>query len=123
MTRINISEMNVEQLVERFVDIALDQDIAIHQYDTAKFNRLFEQMEAVDGELKARVGDQRRALLRLYGHPNAQVRLTAAKATLAVAPDAARHLLQTIADSHEHPHAGDAGMCLVALDRGIFKPS
>ena len=66
--------------------------------DNAKFNRLFWQMEAVEGQLKARIGDQRRALLRLYDHPNAQVRLTAAKATLAVAPEAARRLLRTIAD-------------------------
>jgi uncharacterized protein DUF2019 len=51
------------------------------------------------------------------------VRLTAAKATLAVSPDAARRLLRSIADSKEYPQAGDAGMSLVNLDRGIFKPT
>jgi len=60
--------------------------------------------------------------LPLYRHANAQVRLAAAKATLAVAPEDARQMLQRIADSGEFPQAGDAGMCLVALDRGIFKP-
>ena len=118
-----INEMTVEQLVERFTDIALGQDEAIRMDDNAKFNRLFEQMEAVKEELKARDGDQRRALLRLYKHPNAEVRLKAVKATLAVAPEAARRMLQAIADSNEFPQAGDAGMTLVNLDRGIFRPS
>jgi Domain of unknown function (DUF2019) len=122
MKRIDIPEMTVEQLVERFAAIATDQDEAMRKDDNAKFTRLFGQMEAVEGELKARLGDQRRALLRLYDHPNTQVRLTAAKATLAVAPESARRLLQTIADSKDFPQAGDAGMSLDNLERGIFKP-
>jgi Domain of unknown function (DUF2019) len=115
--------MTAEQLVERFAAIALDQHEAIATYNNAKFNRRFLQMDAVERELKARSGDQRRALLPLYDHPNAQVRLMAAKATLAVAPEAARSLLRAIADSGSNPQAGDAGMSLVNLELGIFKPS
>ena len=118
-----INEMTVEQLVEWFTAIALDQDEAIRMDDNTRYNRLFKQMELVKEELKAREDDQRRALLRLYEHPNAEVRLKAAKATLAVAPEAARRILQAIADSNEFPQAGDAGMTLVSLDRGIFRPS
>jgi hypothetical protein len=73
--------------------------------------------------IKERVGDQRRALLRLYDHPNAQVRLKAVKATLAVVPEAALRKLKAIADSHEYPQAGEAGMSLLNLERGIFKPT
>lgn len=80
-------------------------------------------MRLVETELKRRPPDQRRALLALYDHPNAQVRLAAAKSTLAVAPAAAREMLQIIADSGEFPQAGDAGMSLVNLERGIFKPT
>ncbi len=116
-----LQDMTVDQLVERFTAIALDQDKAID--DTAKFNRLFVQMEAVKRELKARDGDQRRALLCLYDHPNAQVRLKAVKATLAVAPERARRMLEIIAESREYPQAGDAGMTIDCLDRGIFKPT
>jgi Domain of unknown function (DUF2019) len=61
--------------------------------------------------------------MRLYDFPNLQVRLKAAIATLAIAADAARHVIQTIADSRHYPQAADAGMTLVNLDRGIFKPS
>lgn len=115
--------MSMDQLVKRFVDIALEQDKALLMVDIAKFNRLFGQMEAVKGELKARPGDQRRVLLDLYHHPNAQVRLKAAKATLAVAPQGARRVLQTIVDRREFPQALDAGMTIDAIDDGTFVPS
>jgi hypothetical protein len=77
----------------------------------------------MSAELKARDGDQRRALLKLYDHPNAQVRLKATKATLAVAPEVARRMLETIAESREFPQAGEAGMSIDNLDAGIFKPT
>ena len=81
------------------------------------------EMDAIKTELKSRAGDQRRALLGLYQHRNAQVRLKAAVATLAVAPEAARRKLQEIADSREYPQAGDAGMTLWNIDRGVFTPT
>jgi len=115
--------MTVDQLMARYISIGIDQDKALLRNEIAKFNRLFDEMVVVENELRMRDGDQRRALLGLYGHPNAQVRLNAAKATLAVAPEPARRKLQTMADSAEYPQAGDAGMTLYALDRGIFKPT
>ena len=123
MKQVGLQHMTVDQLVERFTAIALAQDEALLGNEYAEFNRLFEKMEAVGQELKAREADQRRALLRLYEHPNAQVRLKAVKATLAVAPEAARRMLEAIAGSREYPQAGEAGMSLYNLDRGIFKPT
>lgn len=115
--------MTVQELVERFTSIALRQDEALLMDKIALFNRLFDEMEAVELELKGRPGDQRRALLALYDHGNLQVRLKAVKATLAVAPEAARAMLQAIADSQEYPQAGEAGMSVVNLERGIYKPT
>jgi hypothetical protein len=123
MKQQNLKDMSVDQLVEHFTSITLEQDKALRTSNHTKYNRLFDEMEAVKHELRARHGDQRRALLRLYDHPNAQVRLKAVKATLAVAPDLARRMLETIAGSREYPQAGDAGMTIDALDRGIFKPT
>lgn len=123
MNRSSLRRMTVEQLVERFISITLDQDQALLHDELAKFNRLFEQMEAVKEELKGRPGDQRRALLPLYDHPNMQVRLKAAKAPLAVVPEAARQMLQAIADSGWFPQAGEAGMSLWNLERGVYKPT
>jgi hypothetical protein len=115
--------MTVPELVERFAAIALEQDEALRMNEIAKFNRLFDQMEEVEQELKVRAGDQRQALLALYDHSNMQVRLKAVKATLAVTPIAARQMLEAIANSGWFPQAGEAGMSLVNLDRGVFKPT
>ena len=123
MNQKRLEEMTTEHLVELFVRIALDQDKAVRRDDNSTFNRLFKQMDAVKGELKRRPGDQRRALIPLYNHPNVQVRLKSAIATLAIVPEPARQLLQVIADSRDHPYAGDAGMTLSCLDWGIFKPT
>jgi hypothetical protein len=123
MKQMKLEEMTVDQLVERFVEIGLDQDRALLENDVGGFNRLFDQMQAVNQELKSRTGDQRRALLSLYKHPNLQVRLKAAMTTLAIAPQAARDVLEAIKASKQQPQALDAGMSLRNLDQGIYKPT
>ena len=122
MKRVKLQDMTASQLLERFTAIGIEQDQALLRRQYARFNRLFDEMVAIEDELKTRDGDQRRELLSLYNHPNAQVRLNAIKATLAVAPEIARQALQAIADSREYPQAGDAGMSLWNLEQGIFKP-
>jgi hypothetical protein len=120
---IKLDNLTVEQLVERFTSITLDQDRALRSSNHGRFNRLFDDMEAVKQELQSHNGDQRRALLPLYDYPNPQVRLKAAKATLAVAPETALKMLRTIAESREYPQAGEAGISLDNLKDGIFKPT
>ncbi len=79
-------------------------------------------MEIVD-ELKNRPGDRREALIVLYDHPNMQARVKAAKATLALAYNQARTLLENIRDYGWQPQALDAGMSLIALDEGVYQPT
>jgi uncharacterized protein DUF2019 len=122
MKRPSLNEMSVDQLVERFTALAVEQDDALLKDDIAKVNRLFDRLEAV-AELKMRQGDQRRALMPLYQYPNMQVRVKAAQATLAVAPQAARQCLQEIQASDWQPQALEAGMSLWNLERGVFKPT
>jgi len=121
--RVNLKELTVEQLVERFVAIGFAQEQADLYDDIGEFNRLFKKMQDVVGELRSREGDQRSALLTLYDHPNLQVRLKAVKNSLALAPQEGRRVLQAIADSQRQPQAGEAGMSLDNLDEGIFKPT
>jgi hypothetical protein len=118
-----IEHLSAGQLVARFAEICLDQDQALLRSDISGFNRLFGQMAAIRDELKSRTGDQRRALLGLYDHENAQVRLQAARASLAVAPEEARRVIEAIANGRKFPQAGDAGMTISNLDSGVFKPS
>jgi hypothetical protein len=115
--------MSVDGLVERFVEIGVAQDRALLHGELGKFSRLFKEMQDVVQELRSRPGDARSALLSLYEHPNLQVRLKAAKNSLALAPEEGRRVLQAIVDSQEYPQAGEAGMSLSNLDEGIFKPT
>ena len=119
----DLTKATVDNLVMRFAQIGVEQDGALLKDEIGKFNRLYKEKDGILKELKARSGDQRRALMALYRHENMQVRLNAAKATLAVAPVEARKMLELIADSRLYPQAGDAGMSLWNLDRGVFKPT
>ena len=114
---------SVNDLVDQFCAYALEQDEALLGGEQAKANRLFWRLRDVEDELRGREGDQRLALLPLYDHPNAQVRVKAIKASLAVAPERGRQALQALANSKEYPAAMEAGMSIRALDRGIFKPT
>ena len=121
--RADLTSRTVDELVLEFADICVEQGQASLQNDLRRYNSLFDRMVHVEEELKRRAGDQRRALLRLYAHSNMQVRLQAAKCTLFVAPLEARAQLEAIANSNWFPQAGDAGMSLWNLDRGVFKPT
>ena len=123
MKRENLATSSVDELVQLFVELCIEQDRHLLRDDVAEVNRLFDKIEDVKNVLKAMPGDQRRALMPLYKHPNVQVQLKAAKATLALAPEAARKLLEAISAANWPPQSLDAGMCLWALDRGIFKPT
>lgn len=123
MKRINLHTAPVDQLVARFVELSIEQDKALLREEISEVNRLFDRLKEIEHALKTREGDQRRLLLSLYGHRNMQVRLRAAKATLAVSPQAAREALEAIRASNWQPQALHAGMSLWTLDQGIFKPS
>lgn len=122
MTSAELRNKSIDALVKKFTELALRQYEANLDDDIAKYTRLFRQMVSVTEELKSRSGDQRNALLPLYNHPNPQVRLKAAKNTLALAPLRARQVLEEIAAPKDDPEALEAGMSLVNLDSGVFKP-
>lgn len=112
--------LTVPQLVEQFRMIALDQYEALLTDEYAKYNRLYDRIKVLEQELKTRVGDGRRALFPLLSDPNPRVRIKAAFATLAVAPDRARRALQAIIERQEYPEAADARLMLRSLERGTF---
>ena len=123
MTGPAFSKMTEEELVEMFAVVAAQQNDAMLEEDIARVHQLFQKLMAIQSELKTRAGDKRTELISLYSSPNMQVRLKAAKSTLAVAPAAAREQLEAIEASGVQPQAGEAGMSLWNLDRGVFKPT
>ena len=136
MKRNRFHEMSNHTLVGRFVELALGQDDADLVRTIAGTIDYSGERSAVAEELKRRPGDARRALVRLYNHPNPQVRKTAADATLAVEPEAARQVLYfgdcarsskgrcfNRLRTRESIRKRGAGMSLCNLDRGVFKPT
>ena len=123
MRRNVLTDASADDLIAEYARIGVEQDDALLRDQTARFNRLFKAMDAIEKELRGRTGDQRRALLALFDHPNLQVQLNAAKATLALEPSVARAKIEEIQKEKWAPQGLDAGMTIFALDEGIFKPS
>jgi cytochrome c oxidase assembly protein Cox11 len=123
MKSAKLRNMSVKELVDLFTGFALQQDDAMLAFDAKETSRLYWKLKEVEGELKSRPGDQRHALLPLLAHSNPQVQIKAAKATLAIAPAAARHVIETIAETCYGPQKLEAGMSLSNLDAGIYKPT
>jgi hypothetical protein len=99
MTRIKLDEMKTEALVAYFAELGVAQDEALFHGKHSKYNRFYDKMLAIDGELRRRGLEARLALVALHTHPNFQVRLQAARWTLGVAREAARLGLQQLSDS------------------------
>lgn len=122
MKRIPVSKMTEEQLIERFVYFAIEQDQAMLFNEIGYYNRLYDKMEEVEQELKRRPSDQRRVLLPLFEHDNLQVKLKAALATLAIAPEESTAVLRWLDKRNRYPQAADARSMLDALDQGRYVP-
>ncbi|HZP20079.1 MAG TPA: DUF2019 domain-containing protein [Bauldia sp.] len=114
---------DIDERVEQYVSISLQQDDALGLREIGRYNRLAKRLWAIQDALRDMDGDERKALLKLLDHANFQVRLNAALATLAIAPQRARRVLEAIASSKHGPQNGNAGMALLHLDRGIFRPT
>lgn len=119
----NLKPLSNAEIVNLFEQLCVEQYDAMERQEQARVNRLVWRIHDLEIELKSRPGDQRYELMRLFGHPNMQVRLSAARANLAVHYTSARRELQAIVDSQWFPQAGDAGMTLYFLDTGESKPT
>jgi Domain of unknown function (DUF2019) len=123
MTMRNLQTAPNDQLVASYVELSQKEDDAMLRNDIARAARLVHQRKEVDDVLRARGVHARRMLLPLLRHPNAQVRLNAAKHLLAVAPTDARATLEDLAARGPGQQQGSAGMCLALVDDGTFKPT
>ncbi|HYM17659.1 MAG TPA: DUF2019 domain-containing protein [Micropepsaceae bacterium] len=115
--------MTERALIDRFREVALEEQIALLDSDAGKFRPLYENMQAIDAELRGRGSAARAALLTLLDDDNLRVRYEAAVRCLGIAPARARRVLGEIVASCKMPEAGDAGMTLLNLERGVFAPT
>mgnify|MGYP003393700242 CR=1 FL=1 len=121
MKKDHFQGLSTRYLVDRFVALCVAQGKAAERSAIALYNRRFDVVQALLNELRSREGDHRHRLLPLLDHPDAQVRLTAAHATLTLSP-AARATLEALRKEPWLTQALDAGMALDSLDRGIYRP-
>ncbi|MDP3255694.1 DUF2019 domain-containing protein [Bosea sp. (in: a-proteobacteria)] len=119
----DLSALSNEEIVKRFEQLCIEQYDAMDREELGRVNRLVWRIHHLVMELKSRPGDQRRLLRRFFGHSNMQVRLSAAHANLAIDYPAARREIQDIANSKWEAQCLDAGMTLINLDNGIYRPS
>ena len=112
MTRANIEGLTTAEWVTRFSDLALLQHQAVETFQTARYNRLYDQIKLIERQLKAREGDQRRALIPLLDAPNIQVRYMAAIALLTLVPDQVRRTLEGFPETGRLPQSADASSTL-----------
>ncbi len=122
MNTANFPSLTTGQLLEQFRVLGLEKGKARLDGRIARHNRLYLQLEAVKAELKARSGDQRRALAQFYHHSDPQVRLDAALATLAIFPEQAQEVLQTIIDRSDYPQVANAMHALMNVRDGTRIP-
>lgn len=116
-----VTEMTSDELLDRFIEISVEQGKALAFFETARYKKLYGKLSAVVRELRARHGDERHRLLRLYDHPDLQVRFNAAGRAYALDPEAAIATFRAIKDSRQYPWAGHAGMSLSMLEMGLSK--
>jgi hypothetical protein len=120
--RVPIDQLTIDDLVQHFLALTLAQYEARFPSQTSRYNRLYRQMNEIRDELKRREGDQRRALLPLINHENAQVRLMAASSLLTIVPDRAKRALESVRDSGILPPSANAEGLLNGLQNGSFVP-
>lgn len=101
--RRSLRSMSATELVNAFAHFCIEQYDAMQGNENARTNRLVWKVHELEMELKSRSGDQRHLLKALYGHSNMQVRLAAARATLAIDYSAARGELQAIVAEQWYP--------------------
>lgn len=105
--RAELRNLTAEQLVDRFMALAIDYD---EEESPPENDRLYWQLDNVKDELNAREGEVWRLLLPLYRHPDIRIRHRAAEATRDKLPELARDRLLAIDDVDWLPPEDYAGL-------------
>jgi HEAT repeat protein len=121
MSKARLAPKSNAELVDLFREYALMQERVLLDSNTSKYNKLYDKMEAIEEELTARGLDARKLLLTLLTDKNFRVRYAAAVRSLGVDRERAIATLREIEASHKMPEAGEAGMTLYFIERGISK--
>jgi Domain of unknown function (DUF2019) len=115
-------QVSDDELIACFISESKQMGTAVLSHETRKANRIFQHMWDIDLELRARGGEARLKLAPLLDNNDRFVLYYAAKKLLSLVPDRARAVIEDVANPIYDALSFDAGMCLYALDEGIFRP-
>ena len=122
MTR-EFAVLSIERLIRIYEGVSVEEFDALELGDMPLVRKLFDKLESIDREIRARGVEARRKMVQLLSHHNPQVRINAAKALLAIAPQEARSALELLASRGPSIQRLDARMCIRHLEEGVFKPT
>jgi hypothetical protein len=122
MKKLRLDSLSDDELVERFVIAAKGMGSAVLDSETRQANRCYHYMRAIDAVLRSRGRGSRFRLEVLLGHEDRFVRYYAAQKLLGIIPERARSVIEWNYKYWFDAIAGDAGMLLLSLDRGEYKP-
>ena len=122
MKRLDLGNASDDELVECFAMTAKQMGASALDSEVRKTNRMYHLMRFIDSELRARGQEARLKLMPLLDDRDRFVRYYAAQKLLGVVPDRARAILEWNAKHKFDSIAGDAGMLLDAVEKGIYKP-
>ncbi len=127
-----LSGLTDQQLTDAYVELSRQQGEALLKEDTRKYNRPFDRVDAIGREHRKRGDDVRKTQLaplhKLSSGESridwgtAQRRYNAAMDLMAVAPDLAKATLEGPAKGPLQDYVVRAGMSLLNLERGRWKP-
>lgn len=118
MKTARIEDLTVLELVGRFENVVLALDKALAEFRSVSFcNKLIEQINAIQAELKSRPGDQRHELVSLLKSSNLQVKVNTARAVLSIAYEEARSTLEFVKALGVYPEAANAAETLSYLEK------
>ena len=124
--RPTLKEMSTDQLVARFEDAGIRENATqflggqFEPYDVKLRNRIVDEIRGVADELKSR--GALTSILPLLDHANITVRNTAAIYGLAIAPDRAPSVLETISAGRDKTEAVSAWWALERWRKAQTKP-
>jgi hypothetical protein len=119
----DLNEISDKSILLIFEEIGIKQYHLLDGLQIKKYNALYYKLRSMVAEMKNMPGDRRAILAKHYNHPNLQVRLNAAKFTIAVFPEEARAQLVAIGETGRCPQSASALSKLDALDEGTWKPT
>jgi HEAT repeat protein len=121
MSKSKLSKFTPQDLISRFRGYALEQQSALLDSNTRRYNQLYDKIQEIMDELRRRGPQAVGSLLTLLDDPNLRVRYEAAIRLVDFAPRAAVAALRQVVESQEMPVAGDAGMALYHIEKRLGK--